>query len=190
MAITLITPPNPSVLVITLAEAKEHLRVLHSDEDAYITGLIAVATQLLQDATHYHPIAQTWQISRPCAPSASAPIYLPLGPLASVTSITYRPNNEDTLTWPDTEYDVEVGLMGAIRPRGGNGYPTMQTGRLETFFVRFVVGFPTAAEVPAQVKHAIKIILTTLYWERGKEPPHDVIKRLMSGYAHPGSMVA
>ena len=36
-------------LPVTLATAKEHLRVDHSDDDTYITGLIWAATRTIED---------------------------------------------------------------------------------------------------------------------------------------------
>lgn len=44
MRVSVITPPEP---IISLVEAKRHLRVEHDSDDAYIEGLIAVATAWL-----------------------------------------------------------------------------------------------------------------------------------------------
>jgi uncharacterized phiE125 gp8 family phage protein len=42
---------EPTQLPVTLATAKEHLRVDHSDDDTYITGLIWAATRTIEDYT-------------------------------------------------------------------------------------------------------------------------------------------
>lgn len=190
MALKLITPPNVNVPVVSTADAKAHLRVTHSDDDPYIGELVKVATQLVQDSTHYYPIAQTWEYSMSIPPLNDGPIYLPIGPLSSVTSIQYLDSAEQVQTWSAAEYEVETGIMGVVKTAPGESYPTVEIDSLRAFWIRFVVGYATAAEVPSHVAHAVKILLTSLYWERGKEPSPETIKRLMSGYAHPGSLVA
>ena len=44
MRLAVVTPPEP---VVTLADAKQHLKVSHSAEDALIEGMVAAATQMI-----------------------------------------------------------------------------------------------------------------------------------------------
>lgn len=58
--LSLIAPPVASA--VALGEAKQHLRVTHHDEDAYITSLIDVATADIEKALGDHKlINQTWR---------------------------------------------------------------------------------------------------------------------------------
>tara|TARA_R110002051_G_scaffold325869_1_gene432661 strand:+ start:14738 stop:15256 length:519 start_codon:yes stop_codon:yes gene_type:complete len=82
----LITPP--AVEAVTLDEAKLHLRVDGADEDTLITSLIAAAVGHLDGFTGILGrclMAQTWSQE---FEHASGDLVLPLGPVASVTSVT------------------------------------------------------------------------------------------------------
>lgn len=63
MPARLVTPP--SVEPITLLEAKKHLRLEHSLDDEFVTGLIAVARQFVERVCWRALLLQTWEISLP-----------------------------------------------------------------------------------------------------------------------------
>ena len=58
MGLALITPPVGEP--VTLAEAKKHLRITHTDEDEHIHGLIMAARQYAEEYTHRVLMPQTW----------------------------------------------------------------------------------------------------------------------------------
>lgn len=77
----LITPPADAV--VSLDEAKAHLRVLHDDEDRYIADLIKTATAYLDglDGVLGRALApQTW---RAVFSEGSCTDRLPIGPIVS-----------------------------------------------------------------------------------------------------------
>lgn len=92
MKIDLITPP--AALPISLAEAKAHLRVDHTDEDDLVEALIRAAVDHLDGWAGILGRAlepQTWRLSeaRDVRLPRSGAVRLPLGPVVSITSITY-----------------------------------------------------------------------------------------------------
>lgn len=63
MPARLVTPPSTEP--ITLLEAKKHLRLEHSLDDEYVTGLILVARQFIERICWRALIQQTWEITLP-----------------------------------------------------------------------------------------------------------------------------
>lgn len=122
--------------ILTTAEAKTHLRVTHSAEDAYILTLIKVATSYAEKYcagnfinTTYTMTMEDWKdvfVSNSSLVTTSnilnsylhsgggyyspytglAQIVLPKSPVSSVTSITYYDNNNASQTWTNTNYNV------------------------------------------------------------------------------------
>jgi hypothetical protein len=58
MGLTLITPP--AMEPVSLDEAKDHLRVSSDDDDAYITGLVITAREMVENDTGRALLTQTW----------------------------------------------------------------------------------------------------------------------------------
>ena len=71
----------------TLAEAKQHLRVTHNEDDTYIQSLINAATAEREDSTGI-ALRQIAAIYTGTTPSNFLPVFLPYRPIASVTAVT------------------------------------------------------------------------------------------------------
>lgn len=72
-----------------MADAKTHLRVDTNDEDEYISTLITAAREQVEDTTRRAIMTQTWDYFLDEWPDEDF-ITLPLGKLASVTSVKYK----------------------------------------------------------------------------------------------------
>src|SRR5260370_28067499 len=118
MAYSLVVVTPPAVEPITLDEAKLHLRVTGTDDDAYITGLITAARQYIEKEQNRAFITQTLLQTCdafPDLPNATLKFFIPTysvesylaraislmsgplrlyrPPLVSVTSVTYLDQN-------------------------------------------------------------------------------------------------
>lgn len=88
----LVTPP--AVEPITLAQAKNHLRVDIADDDALIQTYITAARQACEAFIHGSLITQTWRVSYDGFPDDfRAGIWIPVEPLQSVSSFEYWDQN-------------------------------------------------------------------------------------------------
>jgi uncharacterized phiE125 gp8 family phage protein len=152
---------DPAAL-LSLADAKEHLRVSHSDEDDYISALIPVVTDILDGNTGEVGkalVTQTWTWTgeRPVGD-----FELPVQPVQSVTSIKYydADNVQQTLTVSDYLLDD-----GVLTPKRGVSWP-QPYDRGDAYEIVFVAGYGVPADVPAGIIHAAKLILAHYYETR------------------------
>lgn len=148
---------------VSLAEAKTHLRVTYTDDDALIAELITAARQWFEEQTYRALVTQTWDLKLDKFPRGEDPIRVPRAPLVSVTSITYVDGAGVSQTLATNRYAVSATRQpGLIRPAYGLIWPDARS-QPDAVTVRFVAGYGNAAAVPAQIKAGIKLILGQLY---------------------------
>lgn len=168
MRLTLVTAPTDEP--VTLAEAKRHLRVDHSEEDALIEALIGAARQEAEATTRRAFITQTWSLKLDGFPCDGVPIEVPLSPLVSVTSVTYLDTAGASQTWAAADYTVDAPVgprppRGLIIPDYALPYPVTQIIQ-NAVTVRFVAGYGAALAVPRGIKQAILLRVGDLYGRR------------------------
>lgn len=158
---TLVTPPGTEI--VTLTEAKAHLRVTHTDEDALIASVISAAQGWVEDFTERALITQTWDYFLDAFPCE---IVLPLPPLQSVTSVKYVDPDGVEQTLASSEYTVDTAAVnGIVRLGYGKSWPSTRV-QANAVTVRFVAGYGVASAVPAAIKSACLLIIGELYARR------------------------
>lgn len=195
-----LTASPPSEPLLTLAEAKLHLRVDHSAEDELIEAQVQAATRIAEQYTRRAFVARSFLMTLEAFPrrawvggtavqdgevwpprfgSLTAPerypdaIVLPLGPLAAVTSITYASEMLDGDGQPIIETLTGYQTSNAawpprILPRYGQCWPCTADVP-EAVQIEFVAGYGTPAQVPADIKAAVKLLLGSLFELRENE---------------------
>ncbi|MFY9292692.1 MAG: head-tail connector protein [Methylorubrum rhodinum] len=162
MNVVVLDPPKP---IVSLQQAKRHLRVEDDGEDAYIADLVEVATAHIDGPQGWLGLALGEQILEAtlCAPDWSASRRVPIGPLREILSET-----------PSVD-----GRSVAVRYRAG--HPVSGEGAALT------------SAVPAPIRHAILLMVGDLYANRessGSIQSHEVampttVKRLLMHYRIP-----
>ena len=157
----------PTVQAVTLAEAKAHLRVDDSDQDAVITALIEAATSHVDGPAGIGValLTQTWRLSLDQWPAEA--IQIPLGPVQAVSSITYVDQSGVTQTWSPTDYLVDIDASVArLVPAYAATWPVARR-QLGAIKITFLAGYGTAAsDVPADIRAAIKLLIGHLFANR------------------------
>ena len=146
--------------IVTLAEAKAQCRVTHSDDDAYLSRLIAVAQAQIDgpDGAGIAAVQQQWRLSLDAFPTA---IRLPLNPVRSIVSITYDDGSVKTLS--PTAYTLDKDRSPAIvAPAFGTSWPTTR-GVPGGVKITFDAG-PDAT--PEDLKQAALLLVSHYYENR------------------------
>lgn len=148
---------GPTSLPVTLEEAKAHLRVLHSDEDADIELKLNTAIEKAEEITNrqlgvatYEGYMDAWM------PSAK----LPKPPFVEVVKVEYVDADGVKKLMPDYEVDA-VQDPSVIYL---NNFPSdMRTTGFNNVIITYKCGYE---EVPAKVKSWVLLYMATLYEHR------------------------
>lgn len=162
------TSPGETVEPITLAQAKDHLRVVGADEDAYITGLIVAAREAAEGRTQRALVPRNEVLALECWPAA---IRLPWPPLQAVTGIEYDDQDDTEQTVPDSGYRVNSYVEPArITRKGTEGWPTVLAGDA-VIRVRYRTGYASPSSVPASLRQWMLLAIGTMYENRESAAP-------------------
>lgn len=163
-ALKLVTPPAGEP--VSTDELKAHLRVEHSSDNSLIDGLNKAARLQLEEITNRAFMQQTLLHVLPDWPAAGR-IKLPRSPLISVSSVKYYDTAGVLQTLSAAAYVVDaVNEPGQVFPAYGYVWPTVQADRPDAVQIEYLAGFPTAAEVPENIKHAVKFLAAHWYENR------------------------
>lgn len=161
----LVTPA--SAALVTLAEAKAHLRVDHSDEDTYIQALINAAVSYFDGYAGRLGRAileQTWRVD---FPAFSDEMRIPLGDVIAISSVSYYDLNNAQQTLASTVYQASVDGIGPyLTLKPAQVWPKTYA-RTDAVRVTWTAGYGTAsANVPPAIKHAALLLIGNWYDNR------------------------
>ena len=161
----LITPPDPAKPVITLAEAKAHLRIRHADDDAYIEGAIADAVDYVQGLENRVFVNQTWQQG---VADFSCPVRLPFAPVSSIAVVKYSDIDNAEQTLAPANYQLSEDARSPIVTFFTTPALPSLYSRPDAVRINFVAGYGAdAAAVPGASKRAVLKFMAQFYGTRG-----------------------
>ncbi|MGQ3293671.1 MAG: head-tail connector protein, partial [Shinella sp.] len=170
----LVTPA--AAPVVSLADAKRHLRVLHDDDDGYIEALVETAIGLIDGADGWLGRAlgeQTWEYSLdrfPCSDvyGRTGRINIPLAPLISVDTVEYTGSDGvDAVITGFRPFGIGSTQPGYILPAIGNSWPSTIC-EPEVVRIAFKAGYE---DLPVGIKHAILLMIG--HWYENREDISD-----------------
>lgn len=162
----------PASEPVTLAEAKAHLRVVDSVEDALIGALIAVAREALEEDLQGSLVTQSFRLALDAWPHPLTRLAfaLPRPPLRSVDAVrTFDAAGAATL-WPAASYTSDGSAVpGRLVRQPGANWPT--PGRaIAGIEIDFTAGYGAPADVPAALRRALLLRLAHLFEHREAAP--------------------
>lgn len=163
MHLRLLTAPDP---VVTLSEAKAHLRIYHDTDDDYIESLVEAATSNIDGAFGRLGRCiseQSWEMTIDEFPPNDAagvvPLTIPLPPLITIDEVEYDSDAGVATVMSSDDYRV----IGAGSTNGAYIVPIPTTEWPSTHCepasvrVSFTAGF---AVIPASIKQAILLLVS------------------------------
>lgn len=147
--------------VISLDDAKRHLRISHSDDDAYIQNLIKAARS---KAESYCGIRIAGDVLD-CKCDVFADFErLGVGPITGITSIKYIDGDgvEQTLSTDVYELRNDKSIVPSISLKYGQSWPVPRLGSQIT--VRLTTGYTS---VPDEIRHAMLLMIGQ--WDLNRE---------------------
>jgi uncharacterized phiE125 gp8 family phage protein len=179
MELKVVTPPAAEPL--STAEAKLHLRVDHSADDALISALIVAAREHVENYLAGSLVEQTRAVYLSAWPYA--PFRLPCGPVQSIDSVKYRDSDGVEHTVSEDLYYLSPGGELARKPA-----KTWPTGRLYgpgAIEITYTTGYPPQvtvipgegddpdteetdydANIPQAIKQAMLLLIGEWYEQR------------------------
>lgn len=145
------TPPTERP--VTWAECKAHLRLGSNAEQAYVEGLIDAATDYAEQSMGCSLVTRTITASF----EAGECLTLPRGPLVQLLSAT----DADGLVVTAAYRPVRVGRSDRLVRTPLSAGPAVWP-----LAVVYRAGFGGAGQVPAGIRHAIRMHVATLYGNR------------------------
>ena len=186
---SLVRQTGPAVEPVTLAEAKAHLRVDTSDDDAYITGLVRAAREWVEQYLDRTLVNTQWVMRFDKFPADStADIELPRPPMvasgtATAVTVAYTLEDGTTATYSTALFRVDrASTPGAVKTNYAQTWPPHRQDD-NSVSVTWWAGYgPSGSDVPQGVKNAILLYVHELYEKRGAAEPPAAAKMLLDAY--------
>lgn len=164
---------EPSAEPILIADAKNHLRVDHDDEDLLINILIQSARETVEQRTNRSLITQTRTMKMDYFPLCWGRTYraqwpaieLPYGPVSSVTSVKYYDESDVEQTYSSSNYWVDIS-SGIPKIVVKNSWPSTYD-KPNAVEVVYVAGYGVSgSSVPSPIRNAMLLLIAHLYEHR------------------------
>ena len=145
---------QPVLEPVTLSQFKLAQRIIYDHEDVTIRDLLKGAREYIETITGRRFITQTWQLTLDGFPCWE--IRLPVGPVQSVSSVTYTAEDGTTTTLSPSLYLSDVTRdVARLTPAYGEAWPSHRR-QLGSVNITFVAGYGGVSSVPDFAKGAIR----------------------------------
>lgn len=157
---------GPPVEPITLAEAKQFLRVEHDDDDDIITALIAGSRIHAETQTRRALITQSWRLTRDLWPASGCVTLLPV-PVQALDAVRVYRSDGSTLALDLAGFTLDKSAAPA-RLLFANGVPPAPERPAAGIEIDITAGYGDAAtDVPEPLRQAIRLLVAHWYENRG-----------------------
>jgi len=170
----------PAEYPVTLLEAKAHLGILHTEDDDYITSLIAVATEQAEQITGRQLVQAEYYLYMDELPER---FELPKPSLVSVDAFEYIPDGGTEYTAVDAAlYMVnDKAEPAVIAERPDADFPDTEEV-FNAVRITFTAGYGAAADVPQSIRQWMLLRIGTMYEHREEVVVGTVTQEIKNDY--------
>lgn len=165
---------------ISLTDAKAHLRVNTKDDDEDIDKIIVAATSFAETILRRRLITQSYDLFLDGFPTDDEWVIVPFPPLIAVTTVKYNQESDGIqTTMPSADYIVDSNRdPGRIALAFDKTWPDTRD-IINAVEIRFQAGYGAShQDVPGDIRHAIKIMISHFYEHREPVIPGTVIAKV------------
>ncbi|MBO9453260.1 phage gp6-like head-tail connector protein [Tropicibacter sp. R16_0] len=171
--------------LVSLDEARDHLRIIGGDHDADIQQAIAAASAFLDvdedgfGGLGFPMVAQHWSVKA----SGFTPklLRLPFPRISSVDEMRYLPMVGGVQVVPSEHYVVRrAGRLSQVALLPSFECPPL-ADRPDAVEVRFTAGWADVASVPTDIKQAAKLLMAHFFENRQAEIEGAITSELQLG---------
>ena len=161
MSAILLTPPAAEPW--TVAEAKDFLRVEHSEDDAIVAALVAAARSHVEALTRRALLTQVWRFMLDAWPARGR--FVPrMAPLREVTAARVYDAAGVAGAVDAGSFVVDAAANIIAVPSGALPMPGRGTAGIE---LDVQIGYGAADDVPENLRHAVRMLAAHWYENRG-----------------------
>jgi len=162
---TLVRTSAPLSEPISLSEAKLFLRVDGTEEDGFIEDTIAAAREQAEQHMRRSLITQSWSLW--LDGQVAGRVWLPMGPIQSVSGVRLHPKQGSSQTVDSSLYQLDgAGQRLCLHQH-------MQEAQIE---IQYSAGYGAAEDIPPTIKQGLLLHVLALYERRegGRMPEHSL----------------
>lgn len=139
-------------MIISLTEAKNHLRVDNTDDDDLIVRLVGAAQKEAERATWRKLTYGTEYVYMDSFNTNDGDyIRVPKPPLQSVTSIQYYDTDNNLQTFSSDDYEVDTQTEpGRIALVSGSSWPSIYS-RMNAVIITYIAGYEETDDIPDNI---------------------------------------
>lgn len=163
----------PALDLVSLAEAKNYLKVDASDDNDLIEDLIQTASDHIADsantcwkAREAYGYMESWTACR-----------FPVGPVILVNAVEYKASGDTYVTMPTSMYSIAVNTYPAYIKF--HDFPSLEPEALERIRISFQYGHDNSTHLrPPQYKQAILALVAHFYDYRNPVQTGGVVRQI------------
>lgn len=183
--VKIVVSTAPATEPISVAEAKTHLRIDHTDDDTLLGTYIQAARELVEAFTGRRMITRTEKLFLDDFPPCDG-IVIPVAPVRAVDSVKTYDDADAATTFAASNYVTDLnGHVGAVVLKSTAAWPALAAAPrpINAVEVQFQSGYASAAAVPEAMKLAVKLLVGHMYENREATSPLT-IQQIPLGIRH------